>query len=53
MEVMMIHSGLYRVHNDGKVKDVWIKNGKISKPISLYDRLTPEETKAVEKKITK
>ena len=53
MQVMMIHSSLYRVHNNGKVKDVWIRNGEISEPRLLHDILTDEEKEAVEKKISK
>ncbi len=51
MKIQKIHDKLYRVHNNGKVKDAWIRDGEIMRPITLYDRLTDLERQAVQKEL--
>lgn len=51
MRIVEISKKLYRVYNAGKVKDVWIDNGKIKPPENPYNILTPTEEQAVEMEI--
>lgn len=44
MKVYQIHKTLYRISNNGKVKDVRVKGNKILEPSNSYNILTEEET---------
>ena len=48
MRVYKIHNKLWRVANNGKVKDVIISNGEIVQHWNPYCWLTPTETMNVE-----
>lgn len=43
MRIIKISDRLYRVYNNDKYKDVWIKNGKMLEPENKHNILTEEE----------
>jgi hypothetical protein len=51
MRIAKISDRLYRVYNNGKVKDVWIEDGEIKAPENKENILTPTETLAIEMEI--
>ena len=44
MRIWEIHRNLWRLENEGKVKDIKVLNGKIIEPENHYNKLTEEET---------
>jgi len=51
VRIYKITDKLWRVANDGKVKDVWIKNGVMVTPSNPHNILTPTERDAVLNKL--
>lgn len=44
MRIWRIHSNLWRLENNGKVKDVKVLNRDIIEPENPHNKLTEEET---------
>lgn len=53
MRIYKIHPSLYRVSNNGKVKDVKVAFGKIKEPENPYNILTETEKQQVELELSK
>ena len=48
MKIIKFSDKLYRVYNDGNVKDVWVDNGEIVFPENPHNILTAREQIAIE-----
>ena len=48
MKIIKFSETLYRVYNNGKVKDCWIKDGEIQIHENKHHALTPTEMLAIE-----
>ena len=51
MRIIKINDRLYRIHNNGIYKDVWIEHGQIKHPVNPHNFLTPTEQQAIEMEI--